>query len=97
MNSVQKEIMLIAQEECAEVVQAISKIFRFGPDDVYNNFTNKQRLEEEIGDLLCMLQLMNENKIIDWTKVSAASSMKREKLKQWSNVFKENDEFKTIN
>jgi NTP pyrophosphatase (non-canonical NTP hydrolase) len=26
----QEEIMLICQEECAEVAQAISKVFRFG-------------------------------------------------------------------
>ena len=91
MNSVQKEIMLIAQEECAEVVQAISKIFRFGPDDVYNEFTNKQRLEEEIGDLMCMFQLMDEKNLIDWTRVSVAASLKKEKLKQWSNVFREDE------
>ena len=30
MENNQKEILLIAQEECAEVTQAISKVFRFG-------------------------------------------------------------------
>jgi hypothetical protein len=28
MNEVEKEVLLIAQEECAEVTQAISKVFR---------------------------------------------------------------------
>ena len=51
MNNAQKEILLIAQEECAEVTQAISKVFRFGIDEVYNDRTNKQRLTEEVGDL----------------------------------------------
>jgi len=32
MNETQKEVMLICQEECAEVTQAISKCFRFGFD-----------------------------------------------------------------
>jgi len=36
MNKVEKEIMLIAQEECAEVTQAISKVFRFGFDSEHN-------------------------------------------------------------
>jgi hypothetical protein len=40
MNDKQKEVMLIAQEECAEVIQAISKVFRFGMDDVHPT-TNK--------------------------------------------------------
>ena len=87
MNDNQKEVMLIAQEECAEVVQAISKCFRFGPNDEYNGVTNKQRLEEEVGDLLCMIQLMMHQGVIDENNVNAASIQKRIKLERWSNVF----------
>ena len=86
MNSSEREIMLIAQEECAEVTQAISKVFRFGMDAEHNGRTNKDRLEEETGDLLCMLQMMEERGLIDWTRVSVAAQMKREKLKTWSNI-----------
>ena len=32
MNNKQKEVLSIAQEECGEVIVAISKIFRFGFD-----------------------------------------------------------------
>ena len=53
MNEINKEVMLIAQEECVEVTQAISKVFRFGIDGEHNGVTNRARLEEEIGDLLC--------------------------------------------
>ena len=77
MNDNQKEIMLIAQEECAEVVQAISKCFRFGPNDEYNGLSNKQRLEEEVGDLLCMIQLMMHQGVIDENNVNAASIQKK--------------------
>jgi len=87
MNNNQKEVMLIAQEECAEVVQAISKCFRFGPNDEYNGVTNKQRLEEEVGDLLCMIRLMMNQGIIDENNVNAASIQKKIKLERWSNVF----------
>jgi NTP pyrophosphatase (non-canonical NTP hydrolase) len=86
MNNSEREIMLIAQEECAEVVQAISKVFRFGFDGMYDGRTNKDRLEEEIGDLLCMLQMMDDHDLIDWTRVSVAARMKREKLKTWSTI-----------
>ena len=34
MNEQLKEVMDIAQEECAEVIQAISKISRFGIDNL---------------------------------------------------------------
>jgi NTP pyrophosphatase (non-canonical NTP hydrolase) len=86
MNNSEREIMLIAQEECAEVVQAISKVFRFGFAGIYDGRTNKDRLEEEIGDLMCMLQMMDEQELIDWTRVSVAAQMKREKLKTWSTI-----------
>jgi NTP pyrophosphatase (non-canonical NTP hydrolase) len=86
MNSSEREIMLIAQEECAEVTQAISKVFRFGMDAVHNERTNKQRLEEEIGDLMCMLQMMSERGLIDWGIVSLAAGAKKIKLKTWSSI-----------
>lgn len=86
MTESEKEIMLIAQEECAEVTQAISKVFRFGFDSVYNDRTNKERLEEEIGDLMCMLQLMSERGLIDWGIVSLAAGQKKIKLSTWSNI-----------
>ena len=60
VGAVDREVMLIAQEECAEVTQAISKVFRFGFDSEYNGRTNKQRLEGEIGDVKGMLQMMAE-------------------------------------
>ena len=87
INDIKEEVMLIAQEECAEVVQAISKCFRFGYNDEYNGQTNKQRLEEEVGDLMCMLELMQQHGIIDSSKVLEANVRKRLKLKEWSNVF----------
>ena len=81
-----KEIFCIAQEECAEVTQAISKVFRFGMDSVHNNRTNKERLEEETGDLLAMIDIMIEKCIISDTNVNGARKAKREKLKTWSSI-----------
>ncbi len=86
MNSCEKEIMLIAQEECAEVTQAISKVFRFGLEESYNNRTNKQRLTEEVGDLLCMIELMMSKGIIDSMEVLDAKKSKYQKLNKWSNI-----------
>jgi NTP pyrophosphatase (non-canonical NTP hydrolase) len=89
MTESEKQILLICQEECAEVTQAISKVFRFGIDGEYNGQTNYQRLEEEVGDLLCMINLMIEKRIIKESGVYIASHNKRKKLEQWSNVFKD--------
>lgn len=87
MNEKDKEIMLIAQEECAEVTQAISKCFRFGLDTKHNDKTNRERLTEEAGDLLCMIHLMIDKGIIDEMKTYGASIAKRTKLQQWSTIF----------
>lgn len=86
MNDISKEVLLIAQEECAEVTQAISKVFRFGIDGVHNGRTNKERLEEEVGDLWCMLELMMQKGIIDQEAVFANALKKRDKLQTWSNI-----------
>ena len=95
MNNMDKydklnEILLITQEECAEVTQAISKIFRFGYRDAWpkEGPNNRARLEEEVGDLLCMVDLMIESKILSDSNVNAARYAKREKLKTWSSIFK---------
>lgn len=85
----QREILLIAQEECAEVTQAISKTFRFGLTESYNDKTNQERLEEEVGDLVCMIELMQATGIIDPEFVRKASTIKRSKLSKWSNIFNE--------
>ena len=82
----QEEIMLICQEECAEVAQAISKVFRFGVDGEHLGSTNRERLEEEIGDLLCMIEMMTEEEIIDASVVAKAAQAKRTKLAKWSNI-----------
>jgi NTP pyrophosphatase (non-canonical NTP hydrolase) len=87
MTESEKQILLICQEECAEVTQAISKVFRFGMDGLYNGRTNYQRLTEEAGDLICMLSLMMETGLLDENAVEKAAMQKRNKLHEWSNVF----------
>ena len=86
MNSVETEIMDIAQEECAEVIQAISKVRRFGLTTEHKGVTNQAHLEEEVGDLMCMFELMIEKGIIDQVSCMEASRRKRIKLAQWSNI-----------
>ena len=81
------EVMAITQEECAEVIQAISKIMRFGLETSYQGVTNQSHLEEEIGDLVCMFQLMEQQGIIDWSIVSLHAANKKQKLMKWSKIY----------
>ena len=89
MNDQTREVLLILQEECAEVTQAISKCFRFGPDQMKpgKDRTNVNMLEEEIGDLFAMVELLVDLKIgVTQNGISKAKKQKFEKLKQWSNL-----------
>lgn len=92
MNDTTKEILLILQEECAEVTQAISKCFRFGPDQIKpgKNRTNINMLQEELGDLLAMIDLLVKQDIgVNEKGLEKAKRAKTEKLKEWSSIFKE--------
>lgn len=79
-----EEILHITQEECAEVTQAISKVFRFGFSGIHNGKSNKQHLEEELGDLECMIELIKSEFAVDEVEVVKAKVRKAEKLNRWS-------------
>lgn len=89
MNKTTNEVMDILQEECAEVIQAVSKIRRFGIDNVKPGKpkTNREHLEEELGDLYAMIDILQELDIVSWAGIEKAAEAKREKLKTWSNIF----------
>jgi NTP pyrophosphatase (non-canonical NTP hydrolase) len=93
MDEIIKETLLITQEECAEVTQAISKVFRFGMNAQYpaGAPTNKERLEEELGDLQAMIILLGQKGIISTKSVEFAADAKIEKLKKWSNIFADSE------
>ena len=88
-NAIDSEVLLIAQEECAEVIQAISKVFRFGMDAEHKGQTNREHLEEEIGDLMCMIDLLIDQGIVSESAVMTAKNEKLNKLLTWSGIFKE--------
>ena len=88
MNEDTREILVILQEECAEVIQAISKCHRFGMDNLKPGKpkTNREHLEEEVGDMLAMIDILLVNNIVSWANLHRAKRAKIEKLKKWSNI-----------
>lgn len=90
-----KETLMILQEECAEVTQAISKILRFGFDSVHPSDswdTNTIKLENEVGDVLTMIDILVEQGVISESSINKAKIKKRERLYIWSNIFKNETE-----
>lgn len=89
MNEKVEEVMDILQEECAEVIQAVSKISRFGIDNLKPGKpkTNREHLEEELGDLLAMIDILKEMGVVSDDCLETAKHAKIEKLKQWSTIY----------
>ena len=76
------EILNLLQEECAEVIQAISKVRRFGKKE------NIKALTEEIGDVLYLIQLAKNNVAeINNFDYDLHNKKKFFKLKEFSSIF----------
>jgi NTP pyrophosphatase (non-canonical NTP hydrolase) len=60
--------MAVLQEECAEVIQAVSKINRFGMHGEWQGVTNKQSLVTEIGDVLAIIKVLMKETDINITE-----------------------------
>lgn len=81
-----EEIMTILQEECAEVIQAVSKVKRFGMSE------NHSALVKELGDLQAMIELMYEFHVVNCTIDQKFENIfqKRQKLMKFSRIFESN-------
>jgi len=86
--------MTITMEECGELTQICSKTMRkFSTiDEVLEDTTrasvNRVKLIEEVGDVLCMIELMVEHGVLTNDELGARITLKRDKLKTWSNLIK---------
>jgi len=84
-----EEALGILHEECAEVIVEVSKIRRFGIDSVYykTKMTHNEMLEMEVGDVLAMIDILIEQGVLDTRSLDEAKAAKKEKLKEWSNIY----------
>ena len=86
MQEKTREALLILQEECAEVIQATSKCFRFGIDGQYQDQSNRDRLEQEIGDVFAMVAILTSQYELSWNRIMDAKQRKFKKLAEWSTL-----------
>ena len=75
------ELMIITMEECGELTQACSKVLR-------TNFKDHalQDLKQEVADVVCMIELMKKNGLVDDTDIVQGIQNKMEKLEIYSNL-----------
>lgn len=84
MGPAKIERLAILAEECAEVTQMVGKILRFGYENVHprkpEEGCNRQRLEEEIGNLLNIVEMMEKAGDIRKSYISKSKSLKRQTI-----------------
>lgn len=85
------EILDILQEECAEVIQAISKCRRFGIDNEYTKGTGTQRenLVQELGDVALLIELLGSYNVYTPGELKEAMDRKSIKLNKWSRIYED--------
>ena len=89
MNEQTKEVLLILQEECAEVTQAVSKCMRFGPDQMKPGKDIKELYKEFTDDIVMRLYNgsdANHNIADDWNityeKINSSDNLYKAYLKE---------------
>ena len=76
-------------EECAEVIQACTKILDYGFESTNPDkptITNRQHLEQEVGDAMCLFSLMMDKDVLSEAGVYQAGTHKLDRLHKYSNI-----------
>ena len=79
---VNQQLLIITMEECGELIQECSKLLRkstLSPEETDN-------LKKELGDVYTMINLFQEYDHVSFTELEERETVKREKLKQWSDL-----------
>lgn len=89
----ERERLYILIEELNEAQQVFSaaqhiamKVLRFGFDEVYpkTQTDNRERLEQELGDVLAVIEMMVRAGDVSEARISKASEAKNGKLKHFT-------------
>lgn len=85
----EEEALGILQEECAEVIVEVSKIRRFGLNTHHykTGILHSKMLEQEVGDVLALVDILIEQGVLNKQGIDQAIQNKKDKLKQWSNIY----------
>ena len=59
---------------------------------LFRSQSNISRLAKEVGDLVCMIELLQEWEVVSHSAVENSRQQKLDKLKIWSNLFSSEEE-----
>jgi hypothetical protein len=86
-----KNIEILAEEaaeiivELGKIIQMKAKIYRFGLNFTHPKYgdTNRDHLEQEVGDFLAMVDVLKSRGIFTDAGIDLAKKRKLEKLQHW--------------
>ena len=85
LSKAEAERLYLLVEECGEIQQLVGKILRHGYDSRWprDGKTNRDRLNDEIGDFYVVYKMMCDNNDINVTKIWNRRQEKIQSIKQW--------------
>ena len=75
-----QQLMVITMEECGELIQECSKNLRRA------EIFDRENFKSEVGDVMCMIELLVEWDVISWNEIEERVKLKRNKLSKWSEL-----------
>jgi NTP pyrophosphatase (non-canonical NTP hydrolase) len=90
MNQLQYLLVKLA-EEASEVSQIALKTSQFGMDEVYpkQEQTNKERIHQELNDLLGIVQMLNDSFAFEFLPSESAINKKTQKVSHYLEYSKQ--------
>lgn len=89
LTPAEAERLSLLAEECAEVVQAVTKILRHGYQSydptacISERMTNQQALGKEMGHVLAAMQMLENAKDVHWIDVERGKDNKLATVDRW--------------
>ncbi len=90
------QLMIITMEECGELVQACSKVLRTMTKEGDIRVDSLENLIQEVGDVMCMIELMEDHGLMKRSEILAGVDAKREKLRRWSELIPKRETWQEI-
>lgn len=86
LTKAQEEMFQLTEEECAELIQAISKVRRHGMDSESVDgqtaaYHNRKNLHEEAADVIACIGVLCHNKLLDASEINAIAKQKLDRIR----------------
>ena len=87
--NLQQHTFLKLGEECNEVAMLCSKIMQFGLDSEYQGVTNRQRLQNELNDIMASIEYIRQYSDFNFESSEYEIHKKIDKMNHFRDISEE--------